>query len=122
MSDLSSSSLNLLQYADDIALKHQARKFEECEIHLKESLKMLRSFFHHWRLRPSKTQGSILGTHYANRKLTVQFDNILFTHVDHLKYLGMTLDLDRTLSYKTHLENWNEGELSCQLSLKIVRH
>jgi hypothetical protein len=76
MSDLSSSSLNLLQYADDIALTHQARKFEECAIHLGEGLKILRSFFRQWRLRPSKTQGSILRTRYANRKLTVQFDNI----------------------------------------------
>jgi hypothetical protein len=43
-----------------------------------------------------------LGTHDANRKLTVQFDNTLITHVDHPKYLGMTLD--RTLSYKPQLE------------------
>jgi hypothetical protein len=35
-----------------------------------------------------------LGTHDANRKLTVQFDNKLITHVE--GYLGITLD--RTLS------------------------
>jgi hypothetical protein len=29
LKDLPSSSLNLFQYADDIALTHQARKFEE---------------------------------------------------------------------------------------------
>jgi hypothetical protein len=32
--------LNLFQYADDIALAHQARKFEECEIHLKEGFEV----------------------------------------------------------------------------------
>jgi hypothetical protein len=47
MSDLPSSSLILSQYADDIALTHQARKFEECEIHLEEGPKTLSRFFHH---------------------------------------------------------------------------
>jgi hypothetical protein len=46
MSDLPSSSLNLFQYADDIALTHQAKKFEECEIHLEEGLEILSRFFH----------------------------------------------------------------------------
>jgi hypothetical protein len=46
MSQLPSSSLNLFQYADDIALTHQARKFEECEIHLEERLETLSRFFH----------------------------------------------------------------------------
>jgi hypothetical protein len=53
---------------------------------------------------PKKTEACVfhLGTHDANRKLTVQFDNTLITHVYHPKYLGMTVD--RTLSYKPHLE------------------
>jgi hypothetical protein len=106
MSDLPSSSLNLFQYADDIALTHQARKFDECEIHLEEGLETLSKFFHYWRLRPNPSKSEVcvfhLGTQDANRKLTVQFDNTLITHVDHPKYLGMTLD--RTLSYKPHLE------------------
>jgi hypothetical protein len=100
LSDPLSSSLNPFQYTDDIALTHQARKFEEqCEIHLEEGLEILSRFFHqgHLRPNPSKTEVCVfhLETHYANRKLTVQFDNPLITHVDHLKYLGMTLD--RTL-------------------------
>jgi hypothetical protein len=43
MSDPPFFSLNLFQYADDIALAHQARKFEECEIHLEEGLETLRN-------------------------------------------------------------------------------
>jgi hypothetical protein len=73
MSDLPSSSLNLFQYADGIALTYQARKFEECEIHLEEGLETLSRFFHKWCLRPnpSKTEVCVfhLGTHDANRKL-----------------------------------------------------
>jgi hypothetical protein len=97
MSDLPSSSLNLFQYADDIALTHQARKFEECKIHLEEGLETLSRFFHQWLLRPnpSKTEFCVflLEAHDANRKLSVQFDNTLITHVDdHSKYIGMTPD------------------------------
>jgi hypothetical protein len=40
------SSLNLFQFADDIALTHQASKFEECEIHLEEGLETLSRFLH----------------------------------------------------------------------------
>jgi hypothetical protein len=56
MLDLPFSSLNLFQYADDIALTHQARKFEECKIHLEEGFETLSRFFHQWHLcaNPSK--------------------------------------------------------------------
>jgi hypothetical protein len=61
-----------------------------------EGLETLSRLFHQWRLRPnpSKTEVCVfhLGTHDANRKLTVQFDNTLITHVDQPKYLGMTLE------------------------------
>jgi hypothetical protein len=46
MSDVPSSSLNLFQYADDIALTDRARKFEECKIYLEEGLEFLSRFFH----------------------------------------------------------------------------
>jgi Reverse transcriptase (RNA-dependent DNA polymerase) len=100
------SSSNLFQYADDIALTYQARMFEDCEIHLEEDLEALSRFFQQWRLRPnpSKTEVCVfhLGTHDANKKLTVKFDKTIITHVDCPKYLGVTLD--RTLTYKPHLE------------------
>jgi hypothetical protein len=41
MSDQPSSSLNLCQFADDIALTNQSKKFEECEILLEETSKHL---------------------------------------------------------------------------------
>jgi hypothetical protein len=44
----------------------------------------------------------VRNTHDANKKLTVKFNNTVITHVDHSKYLGLTLD--RTLIYKPHLE------------------
>jgi hypothetical protein len=99
--------LNLFQYADDIALTHQARKFEECEIHLEEGLETLSRLFHQWRLRPNPSKIEVcvshLGTHYANMKLTVQFDHTQITHVDHPKYLRMTLDRTTERFPKNHI-------------------
>jgi hypothetical protein len=100
MSDLPPSSLNLFQ-------TNQAKKIEECEIHLEEGLEILSRFFHQWCLRPNPSKTKVYVFHLriydANKNLTIQFDNTLITHVDHPKYLGMTLD--RPLSYKPHLEN-----------------
>jgi hypothetical protein len=70
---------------DDIALTHQARKFEECEIHLEEGLKTLSRFFHKWRLRPNSSKTEVCVFHFGI-------------------HLGITLD--RTLSYKPHLEKF----------------
>jgi hypothetical protein len=93
MSDPLSSSLNLFQYADDIALTYQARKFEECEIHLEEGLEILSRFFHqgHLRPNPSKTVLCFTWKHIMPTEsyIAVQFDNPLITHVEHLKYLVM---------------------------------
>jgi hypothetical protein len=90
----------------------------------RKGLETLSRFFHQCGLRPnpSKTEVCVfhLGTHDANRKLTVQFDNDpLITHVDHPKYLGMTLTERVCINYIWI--NWDEGELSCQLSSNIVR-
>jgi hypothetical protein len=42
-----------------------------------------------------------LSTHDVNRVLDVQFTSTQVQHVDHYKYLGVTLD--RSLTYNTHL-------------------
>jgi hypothetical protein len=44
-----------------------------------------------------------LNTHAANKQLNVMFNSTSIKHVDHPKYLGVTLD--RTLTFKSHLEN-----------------
>jgi hypothetical protein len=68
LSDLPSSSLNLFQYADDIELTHQARKFEECEIHLEEGLETL-SRFHQWRLCPNPSKTEVCVFHLAGLRV-----------------------------------------------------
>jgi hypothetical protein len=51
----------------------------------------------------SKTASCVfhLSTHHANRTLDIQFAAIQIQHVEHLKYLGVTLD--PSLTYNTHL-------------------
>jgi DNA-directed RNA polymerase subunit L len=43
-----------------------------------------------------------LNTHAANKQLDVMFDGFSIKHVNHPKNLGVTLD--RTLTFKSHLE------------------
>jgi hypothetical protein len=43
-----------------------------------------------------------LNSHAANKQLGLMFNGTSIKHVDHPKYLGVTLDL--TLSFKFHLE------------------
>jgi hypothetical protein len=43
-----------------------------------------------------------LNTHAANKQLNVMFNGTSIKHVDHPKYLGVTLD--RTITFKSHLD------------------
>jgi hypothetical protein len=43
-----------------------------------------------------------VNTHAANKQLNMMFNSTSIKHVDHPKYLGVTLD--RTLTFKSHLE------------------
>jgi hypothetical protein len=43
-----------------------------------------------------------LNTHVANNQLDVMFNDTSIKHVNHPKYLGVTLD--RTITFKSHLE------------------
>jgi hypothetical protein len=102
-------------------LTHQARKFEECEVHLEEGLETLSRFFHQWHLcpNPSKTEVCVfhLGTHDANSKRTVQFDNTLITHVDHTSWDDSG---PNAFLYKPHLEKTGM-KVNSRVNLLLVR-
>lgn len=106
LSDLPSTSSNIFQYADDIAMTFQSRTFEECEINLEADLEVLNQFFRCWRLQPNPAKTEMCVFHLtnqdANRELKIKFDNTDIQHVSHPKYLGVTLD--RSLTFKPHLE------------------
>jgi hypothetical protein len=86
-------------------LTFQANSFAECERTLKADLDKLDEFFRRWRLQPNpnKIESYVfyLNTHEANRQLDVRFTSTEIQHVEHPKYLVLTLD--RTLTYKAHL-------------------
>jgi hypothetical protein len=105
MSDIPITVSKQFQYADDIALTFQANSFAECETTLEADLDKLDEFFRRWRLQPnpSNTESCVfhLNTNEANRQLEVRFADTEIQHVEHPKYLGVTLD--RSLTYNAHL-------------------
>jgi hypothetical protein len=57
-------------------------------------------------LNPGKTEMCVfpLNIHTANKQLDVMFNDTSIKHVDHPKYLDLGVTLDRTLTFKSHLE------------------
>ncbi|KAL4083147.1 hypothetical protein QTP88_028477 [Uroleucon formosanum] len=94
-------------YADDLAIVTQHKDLNETERILTDDLITLGNYFHAWRLKPntSKTEASCfhLNNKLASAQLDITFNGDALNHNCHPKYLGITLD--RTLSFKTHLEN-----------------
>jgi hypothetical protein len=106
---------NLFDNADDVAVTYQAKTFDECENNLEADIEVLNQFFRRWFLqpKPEKTEMCVfhLNTHAAKKQLDVMFNGTSIKHVNHPKYLGVTLD--RTLTLKSHLrKGYKEGELS----------
>jgi hypothetical protein len=87
-------------------MTYQAKTFEEFENNLEADIEVLNQFFHHWCLQPNpgKTKMCVfhLNTHAGHKQLDTMFNGTSIKHVDHPKYLGVTLD--RTLTFKSHLE------------------
>jgi hypothetical protein len=102
MSNLPPTASTMFQYADDIAVTYQAKTFDECENNLEADIEVLNQFFHRWCLGKTELCVFHLNTHAANKQLDVMFNGTSIKHIDHPKYLGVTLD--RTLTFKSHLE------------------
>lgn len=116
VADLPLTNSMIFQFADDIALTFQASSFEVCEEVLNGDLITLSNYFKSWGLKPNPSKSEAccfhLNNREANRELRVVFENIFVPNVFFPKYLGVTLD--RTLSYKNHIE-----KLSKKLSSRV---
>ena len=105
-------------YADDICFGTQAQTFAELECSLSSDMARMADYCHHWRLKPSpaKTVSCVFHLHNASagRELNVTLNGKRLKHDPHPVYLGVTLD--RTLSYKEHLEK-TAGKLKSRNNL-----
>ena len=106
LSDMPRTESHKLGYADDWALTHQSKDWKDLEDVLSRHTVTLKNYFERWYLRMNTTKTVSSGFHLdnrqANRKLEVKIDDITLPPDATPKYLGVTLD--RTLTYKPHLE------------------
>ena len=93
-------------YADDMCCATQARNFDKLEETLNTDVAEIVDYCRKWRLipNPKKTVTSVfhLLNASANKELTVIMDGKQLVHDPNPVYLGVTLD--RSLTYKKHLE------------------
>lgn len=116
--DLPATTSRKFIYADDICLGTQAHTFVELENTLTADMAQMSQYCHRWRLKPSvsKTVSSLFHLHNASagRELKVMLNGQFLKHDPKPVYLGVTLD--RTLSYKDHLQK-TAGKLKTRNNL-----
>jgi Reverse transcriptase (RNA-dependent DNA polymerase) len=104
--DLPATKSQKFIYADDICLGTQAHTFVELECCLTMDMARMAQYCHRWRLKPSvtKTVSSVFHLHNAaaSCELTVMLNGARLKHNSKPMYLCVTLD--RTLTYREHLE------------------
>ena len=93
-------------YADDLCIASQGNDFNNIEVSLTSALSIMTTYYDTNQLRanPSKTQVCAfhLRNREAKRELNVMWNGTRISNTTTPVYLG--IHLDRTLSYKTHIE------------------
>ena len=93
-------------YADDLGIAAQNHNIDDIEATLSTALQNLTKYYNDNQLKanPAKTQVSLfhLCNREVGRKLSLTWNGVDLKHCDFPVYLGVTLD--RTLSYKQHIE------------------
>ena len=105
-------------YADDLCLATQSNDFKSIEDRLMRALQELSSYYKKWHLNPNPGKTKVCSFHLKNylakRELNITWEGKLLENTPNPVYLGLTLD--RTLSYKVHVEKLRK-KLSARNSL-----
>ena len=96
-----------LIYADDLCITTQFPAFSQVESTIEEELSELTEYYGNNSLRANPDKTQVTAFHLRNREvmrsLKVSWNGVDLENTTHPKYLGVTLD--RTLSYKQHIQN-----------------
>ena len=94
-------------YADDLYITAQFHTFSQVEITIEEALGELTEYYINNSLRANSDKTQVTAFHLRNREAKRSFkvsrNGVDLDNTTHPKYLGVTLD--RTLSYKQHIQN-----------------
>ena len=97
---------SLSKFSYDLALVYQSKDFEEAEKVLEKDLRTMNDYYLdcHLKFNPNKIEVSAfnLNNRMSNKILNITFNDIQIVHNKNPKYLGVWLD--RSLTYKHHLE------------------
>ena len=94
-------------YADDLAIMHADRDWQAVEGALSKDMATLGEYLQIWKLKLSTTKCVSAVLHLNNkeskRELKINFNNETLPFCSEPKYLGISLD--RSLTYRRHLES-----------------
>ena len=94
-------------YADDLCITAQFHTISQVESTIEKALGELTDYYRNnsMRANPDKTQVTSfqLQNREAKRSLKVSWNGVDLENTTHSKYVGVTID--RTLSYKQHIQN-----------------
>ena len=107
ISDLPITISRKYAYADDLAIKHADGDWQAVEGALRKDMATLGDYLQTWKLKLSTTKTVWAAFHLNNkeakRELKINFNNGTLHFCSELKYLRVTLD--RSLTYRRHLES-----------------
>ena len=107
INDMPTTKSLKLGYADDFALAYRSKSIHEIEQQLSEDTTALHDYFSKWYLKMNTTKTVCtlfhLDNHKANLRPKITTKQSTLPYDPYPKYLGVTLD--RTLTYKQHIDN-----------------